>query len=336
MTIRILAVAALALGITLVFSGAVSAAIIAYDPFDWSAAGPPADYSADTDGDITSSAAGRITGSVAQNPTVPGFTGAWKGTDTALWKVKQTGLTNPNSAISTSGGLAQSGVWNAAGSYDRMRSRDLSAPPTVASGDTYYMSGLVQARSVAQGGSDFGWAGFVDYSSNGNSYTTGDRNAAGWRVGFQATNAGSNFDLVFQHRNTSGVGVTEVLQSGVNPQETFFVLVRGTDEGGTGTNDKVEVWVNPGYVLSDAALDLITPDYTGDDWSLNAANPFQLFALQGKTTGSNASPRDLQFDEFRLTSSLYQAMGVIPEPTTLLVWSLLAGLGVGIGWRRRR
>jgi hypothetical protein len=27
---------------------------------------------------------------------------------------------------------------------------------------------------------------------------------------------------------------------------------------------------------------------------------------------------------------------VVPEPTTLLVWSLLAGLGVGLGWRRRK
>jgi len=25
-----------------------------------------------------------------------------------------------------------------------------------------------------------------------------------------------------------------------------------------------------------------------------------------------------------------------PEPTTLLIWSLLAGLGVGLGWRRRK
>lgn len=26
---------------------------------------------------------------------------------------------------------------------------------------------------------------------------------------------------------------------------------------------------------------------------------------------------------------------IIPEPTTLLIWSLLAGLGIGLGWRRR-
>jgi len=31
-----------------------------------------------------------------------------------------------------------------------------------------------------------------------------------------------------------------------------------------------------------------------------------------------------------------QLLTVVPEPTTLLIWSLLAGLGVGLGWRRRK
>jgi hypothetical protein len=26
----------------------------------------------------------------------------------------------------------------------------------------------------------------------------------------------------------------------------------------------------------------------------------------------------------------------VPEPTTLLIWSLPAGLGIGLGWRRRQ
>jgi len=37
------------------------------------------------------------------------------------------------------------------------------------------------------------------------------------------------------------------------------------------------------------------------------------------------------FDNVALTSA-----AVIPEPSTLLVWSLLAGLGIGLAWRRRR
>jgi len=31
-----------------------------------------------------------------------------------------------------------------------------------------------------------------------------------------------------------------------------------------------------------------------------------------------------------------QAAAVIPEPSTLLIWSLLAGLGIGVGWYRRK
>jgi hypothetical protein len=30
------------------------------------------------------------------------------------------------------------------------------------------------------------------------------------------------------------------------------------------------------------------------------------------------------------------AVTIIPEPATLLIWSLLAGLGIGVGWRRRK
>jgi hypothetical protein len=34
----------------------------------------------------------------------------------------------------------------------------------------------------------------------------------------------------------------------------------------------------------------------------------------------------------------YYTLGVlpVPEPTTILIWSLLAGLGIGVGWRRRK
>ena len=38
------------------------------------------------------------------------------------------------------------------------------------------------------------------------------------------------------------------------------------------------------------------------------------------------------------TQRLYTegVLSIVPEPTTLLIWSLLAGLGIGLGWRRRR
>jgi len=37
-----------------------------------------------------------------------------------------------------------------------------------------------------------------------------------------------------------------------------------------------------------------------------------------------------------LTQAEVRNLMAIPEPSTLLIWSLLAGLGIGCGWRRRR
>jgi len=31
-----------------------------------------------------------------------------------------------------------------------------------------------------------------------------------------------------------------------------------------------------------------------------------------------------------------QLFAAVPEPATLLIWSLLAGLGIGLRWRRRK
>ena len=47
-----------------------------------------------------------------------------------------------------------------------------------------------------------------------------------------------------------------------------------------------------------------------------------------RRSGPGGAANDGLFDNLQAT--------VIPEPTTLLIWSLLAGLGVGLGWRRRK
>jgi len=49
-----------------------------------------------------------------------------------------------------------------------------------------------------------------------------------------------------------------------------------------------------------------------------------------ETAGGGSSGAFFQFNELEFFGS------VVPEPTTLLIWSLLAGLGVGLGWRRRK
>jgi hypothetical protein len=44
---------------------------------------------------------------------------------------------------------------------------------------------------------------------------------------------------------------------------------------------------------------------------------------------ANTNSGQTAFDNVQLDAT------IIPEPATLLIWSLLAGLGVGLGWRRR-
>ncbi len=46
---------------------------------------------------------------------------------------------------------------------------------------------------------------------------------------------------------------------------------------------------------------------------------------------SGGQPVEIHFDEVRLFGSA----AVIPEPTSLALWSLLAAVGAGCGWRRR-
>jgi len=67
---------------------------------------------------------------------------------------------------------------------------------------------------------------------------------------------------------------------------------------------------------------------------------FELYWAEGCCNG----PSSARFN-FEVLGSGFQAMSVgniaalesiAPEPTTCLVWSLLAGLSIGLGWRRRR
>lgn len=80
-------------------------------------------------------------------------------------------------------------------------------------------------------------------------------------------------------------------------------------------------------------------------WSLSTTGLPSLAPLSGGYGGSNFLAL---FDGGRATATVQGpgsgatmtvnsiAVTVVPEPATLLIWSLLAGLGVGLGWRRRK
>jgi len=62
------------------------------------------------------------------------------------------------------------------------------------------------------------------------------------------------------------------------------------------------------------------------------ATALDVLGLFGQANGSVSALQTLTFDNL----SVYTVQtDVIPEPSTLLIWSLLAGLAMGLGWRRR-
>jgi len=93
------------------------------------------------------------------------------------------------------------------------------------------------------------------------------------------------------------------------------------------------------------ADDTITGTPTVIDTILTGGMPtsFATFSspfspVSGAAVGKNLF---LRFEQsagpgFTRTDSWSLSVEPIPEPTTLLIWSLLAGLGVGLGWRRRK
>jgi len=63
--------------------------------------------------------------------------------------------------------------------------------------------------------------------------------------------------------------------------------------------------------------------------ALTLPTTFRIYAFNAESTGSG-----WMVDNVGLFGAVTSA--IIPEPTTLLIWSLLAGLGIGVGWGRRR
>ena len=60
-------------------------------------------------------------------------------------------------------------------------------------------------------------------------------------------------------------------------------------------------------------------------------------ALMKASYGHNGSST-YEYDDigFRIASTTDGIPPIIPEPSTLIIWSLLGGLGIALGWCRRR
>jgi len=72
------------------------------------------------------------------------------------------------------------------------------------------------------------------------------------------------------------------------------------------------------------------------DWLSGSASNYGLRLRFGDAHVGAAFDESGDFAPRLIVTSVRSATGVIPEPSTLVVWSLLGGLGMGLGWRRQR
>jgi len=127
----------------------------------------------------------------------------------------------------------------------------------------------------------------------------------------------------------------------------------GNDNGG-GSVGSEGIWtvLNPISAVTDGAASTLTEDATHAllaggtpsqiehytltfQTGLSGITGFRLEALEHPSLPFNGPGRAGGNGNFVVREFTVFAMAV-PEPTTLLIWSLLAGLGAGLRWRRRK
>ena len=259
-------------------------------------------------------------GSDPQNPTVAGFTGPWNNGGTGLWRSVAGGLSHPS--IVSQGGAAQFQFNSEVGT--RSVQRSLASPPTISTGDTFWMSALVRLNENDPDFDGHAYAGFASDLS--------DTDTQGLRVG--VVGDGSEMDLVFRHRIGGNTQQNVTLLDGIAPGDTHLVLIQAmvnSDLGGAGVsgNDNISIWIDPDNVNSEIALG--APDVTLEDFSLFSNTAFQLLTLDG----SNITGAGVVFDELVLGQQLADVVTAVPEPASLAVWAMLGFVGLGYLYGRR-
>jgi len=114
----------------------------------------------------------------------------------------------------------------------------------------------------------------------------------------------------------------------------YFILTSNTDTGGAAASGREQTWIHAwqGGVITYSQM--LPPD----NWGFAGLNP-QIFLgsqfdLVDKVSFTVTNTVDcFGMDEFYINEP---APPVIPEPSTLIIWSLLASLGIGLAWWRRR
>lgn len=322
--------AAWAMVIALGSAGVARGALLAADSFRIGANPGAGEYTA-----------AALAGSTFQNPTIPGFSGAWANgtTATGTWQAVAGGLSYPNSADAV-GGAAQYNSTYADGI--RRVYRNL-ATYTAPSPVVFYFSGLLRLDSDDDkvGASVTGFVRNLSLNDTQFFNQNDARDVEGLMWGFRGN--GDTIDLVLRHRydpdpaegNQGQQMLYDVLVSDVDVGETFFIVAKlemnvfGTITTG---NDLVSIWINPGTLASELAAG--DPDFTFIDFALSNAAYIQQLVFAQQNFGNRVTYDELRFgmtwDDVVPTQLQTE---VIPEPASLVL--LLGALGA-LARRRRR
>ena len=107
-------------------------------------------------------------------------------------------------------------------------------------------------------------------------------------------------------------------------------FVDGLNPDGTG-NDIVDLYVNGSLA------------HTGTSWEVgydanNSGQARSMDRLRFDHSGviSGLSGGGLYFDNVSISGTIPSSGGVIPEPGSVVIWSLLGGAALACGWRRRK
>jgi hypothetical protein len=128
---------------------------------------------------------------------------------------------------------------------------------------------------------------------------------------------GAVYDLTGFHlwNGNQGSGINP----GISAKETEVSFSTTSSNSGFGSAESLSFTAAPG-----------TNTYTGEDYSLSSQTTARWVRFDISSNHGSA------FDRIQLAEVRFIANDVIPEPTTLVIWSLLATLGLSFGWRRRR
>ncbi len=156
-------------------------------------------------------------------------------------------------------------------------------------------------------------------------------NRAGIRWGFVGD--GSELDAFIDYRDASGSTQRAILANGVSRDDPHLFIAKMESGAGAGdTADTLTVWFDPPavgheYEAGTPVLDAITSGNVRDNEGI-------FIDDLGAAWTYRTHPSAAYADEVRFGTTWGEVV-YIPEPATLLIWSLLAGLAVGLGWRRK-